>query len=111
VRPAIEVLDAMYAGVGGSSMCACIKRLVWKSCVDKNGSHRCLLSLFPNISSFPFHFKHVNLHLQPLLDTQGELVVKEHASKFGRTASSWPKAALASLRRRHDHLVFLVHQV
>lgn len=46
-----------------------------------------------------------------LTPSPGELVVKEHASKFGRTASSWPKAALASLRRRHEHLVFLVHQV
>ena len=41
----------------------------------------------------------------------GEMVVQAHTSKFGRTASLWPKPALASLRRRHEHLVFAVHQV
>ena len=78
-----------------------------------NGRYHCHLTLL-NISSTIFPISCPNTYISNLQSPPGpagELVVKEHASKFGRTASSWPKAALASLRRRHEHLVFLVHQV
>ncbi|GAX84107.1 hypothetical protein CEUSTIGMA_g11530.t1 [Chlamydomonas eustigma] len=40
----------------------------------------------------------------------GEMVVSQNAELFGRTAASWPKGAVSSLRRRHEYLIFQVLQ-
>lgn len=40
----------------------------------------------------------------------GEVLLRTKSETLGRAASGWPKQALASLKRRHEYLLYAVQQ-
>ena len=51
------------------------------------------------------------LHLLTLhIFSAGEVLLRTKSETLGRAAAGWPKQALASLKRRHEYLLFAVQQ-